>query len=156
MGGRQGVKYAGDHIEAMMSIANAASKRSLKDLESCINKYTDELEQDLLIKHHLHILKEQLLESNLIRIMEPYSCVELDHVAKLIEMPQPIVEKKLSQMILDGKFQGILDQGKGQLVVYEESEKDYAMEKGLEVIANMDTVVSSLFERSKAIRTMML
>jgi len=154
--GRQGVKYAGDHIEAMMSIANAASKRSLKDLESCINKYTDELEQDLLIKHHLHILKEQLLESNLIRIMEPYSCVELDHVAKLIEMPQPIVEKKLSQMILDGKFQGILDQGKGQLVVYEESEKDYAMEKGLEVIANMDTVVSSLFERSKALRTMML
>jgi len=71
-------------------------------------------------------------------------------------MPQPIVEKKLSQMILDGKFNGILDQGKGQLIVYEESEKDMAMETGLEVIANMDKVVSSLFVRSRALRTMMV
>jgi len=35
-------------------------------------------------------------------------------------------------------------------------EKDNAMEKGLDVIANMDNVVTSLFERSKALRTMML
>jgi 26S proteasome regulatory subunit N6 len=40
--------------------------------------------------------------------------------------------------------------------VYEESDKDMAMEKGLKVINNMDDVVSSLFERSKALRTMML
>ena len=97
-----------------------------------------------------------MLESNLIRIIEPYSCVEIEHIAKLIEMTVPVVERKLSQMILDGKFQGILDQGKGQLVVYEESEKDYAMEKGLDVIANMDNVVTSLFGRSKALRTMMM
>jgi 26S proteasome regulatory subunit N6 len=51
---------------------------------------------------------------------------------------------------------GILDQGKGQLIVYEELEKDQAMEKGLQVIANMDNVVTSLFERSRALRTMML
>jgi len=73
-----------------------------------------------------------------------------------MEMPLLAVEKKLSQMILDGKFQGILDQGKGQLVVYEDAEKDMAMEKGLEVIANMDTIVTTLFERSKALRTMMM
>ena len=65
------------------------------------------------------------------------------------------VEKKLSQMILDGKLNGILDQGKGQLIVYEESEKDLAMEKGLEVISNMDNVVTSLFTRSRALRTTM-
>jgi 26S proteasome regulatory subunit N6 len=104
----------------------------------------------------LHILQEQLLESNLIRIIEPYSCVEISHISGLMEMPLLTVEKKLSQMILDGKFHGILDQGKGQLIVYEESHKDEAMEKGLNVIANMDNVVTSLFERSRALRTMML
>jgi 26S proteasome regulatory subunit N6 len=154
--GKQGVKYAGTDIDAMSAIAAAASHRNLKEFEAVLRKYPNELQQDLLIKHHLHVLQEQLLESNLIRIIEPYSCVELHHIAQLIEMPVPVVEKKLSQMILDGKFQGILDQGKGQLVVYEESEKDLAMEKGLQVIANMDTVVSSLFERSKALRTMMI
>ena len=121
-----------------------------------LQEYAAELQQDLLIKHHLHILQEQLLESNLIRIIEPYSCVELQHVADLMELSLAVVEKKLSQMILDGKFQGILDQGKGQLVVYEEGEKDGAMEKGLQVLENMDEVVTTLFERSKALRTLMM
>jgi 26S proteasome regulatory subunit N6 len=154
--GRQGVKYAGKDIEAMSAIANAASRRSLKEFESVTTMYPQELQEDLLIRHHLHILQEQLLESNLIRIIEPYSCVEISHVANLMEMPLLTVEKKLSQMILDGKLNGILDQGKGQLIVYEELEKDQAMEKGLQVIANMDNVVTSLFERSRALRTMML
>jgi 26S proteasome regulatory subunit N6 len=140
----------------MSAIAAAASRRSLKEFEAVLTKYDHELQDDLLIKHHLHVLQEQLLESNLIRIIEPYSCVEITHISTLMEMPVPVVEKKLSQMILDGKFQGILDQGKGQLIVYEEGEKDAAMEKGLQVIANMDAIVTTLFERSKALRTMMI
>jgi len=90
-----------------------------------------------------------------IRIVEPYSCVEIEHVSKLIEMPLVTVERKLSQMILDGKFRGILDQGKGQLIVYEDGGGDMTMEKGLDVIHNMDKVVTSLFSRSRALRTMM-
>jgi 26S proteasome regulatory subunit N6 len=153
---RQAVKYAGRDLEAMDAIAKAATKRSLTEFETVLKEYAAELQQDLLIKHHLDILQEQLLESNLIRIIEPYSCVELLHVAELMELDLPVVEKKLSQMILDGKFQGILDQGKGQLVVYEEGEKDGAMEKGLQVLENMDEVVTTLFERSKALRTLMI
>jgi len=151
---KQGVKYAGRDIDAMAAIASAASARSLAEYQSVTSSYSIELQGDLLIKHHLNFLHEQLLESNLIRIIEPYSCVEIAHVAKLIEMPLATVEKKLSQMILDEKLNGILDQGKGQLIVYEDNEKDLAMEKGLKVIANMDEVVSSLFVRSRALRTM--
>jgi len=154
--GKRGVKYAGSDVEAMSAIAAAASKRSLKEYEAVIVKYPHELQDDLLIKHHLSTLQEQLLESNLIRIIEPYSCVEIDHVASLIEMPLGVIEKKLSQMILDGKFHGILDQGKGQLIVYEDADTDKAMEKGLKVIENMDKVVTSLFSRSQNLRSMMV
>ena len=153
---KQALKYAGRDLEALTKIAQAASKRSLKDLEAVLQEYQAELNKDLLIQHHLHILEEQLLESNLLRLLEPYSCVELSHIAMLMELPQPKVERKLSQMILDGKFNGILNQGEGQLIVYEESQKDQAMETGLGVISNMDAVVSTLFERSKALRTMMM
>lgn len=152
--GKQGVKYAGRSVEAMSAIGAAAAHRDLKQFEGTLNKYADELQGDLLIKHHLHVLQEQLLESNLIRIVEPYSCVELDYVSGLIDLPVSTVEKKLSQMILDGKLKGILDQGAGQLIVYEPSEADRALEKSLEVISNMDTAVTSLFERSNALRTM--
>lgn len=154
--GKQGIKYAGRSIEAMSAIAAAAGHRNLKEFQEVLQTYPAELQDDLLIKHHLHVLHEQLLESNLIRIIEPYSCVELSHIAKLIELDVVAVEKKLSQMILDGKLDGILDQGKGQLVVYEEGEKDSAMEKGLQVLSHMDSVVTSLFARSKALRTVMM
>lgn len=153
---RQAVKYAGRDVDAMTAIAKAASARSLKKYEQVLIEYEPELSTDLLIKHHLHILQEQLFESNLIRIMEPYSCVELAHISSMMDLPLPTIEKKLSQMILDGKFQGILDQGKGQLIIYEETEKDRAMEKGLEVLQHMDDVVTTLFERSRALRTLML
>lgn len=152
---KQGVKFAGKDIDAMCAIASAAARRSLKEYESVTKSYPNELQDDILIKHHLKFLHEQLLESNLIRIIEPYSCVEIAHVSNLIEMPLQLVEKKLSQMILDGKLNGILDQGKGQLIIYEDGEKDLAMEKGLQVISNMDNVVSSLFIRSHALRTTM-
>jgi len=64
--GRQGVKYAGKDIEAMSAIASAATRRSLKEFKSVTDEYPHELQDDLLIKHHLHILHEQLLESNLV------------------------------------------------------------------------------------------
>lgn len=153
---KQSIKYAGTDMQALIDIAKASQNRNLKEFESILLQYPMELQNDILIKHHLHILKEQLLESNLIRIIEPYSCVEIQFVAAQIDMPIVVVEKKLSQMILDSKFYGILDQGSGQLIVYEESNTDRAMEKGLQVISNMDNVVTSLFERSKALRTVMM
>jgi 26S proteasome regulatory subunit N6 len=152
---KQAVKYSGKDIDAMSAVAGAASKRSLQDFESVTHQFTVELESDVLIQHHLSKLREQLLESNLIRIIEPYSCVEISHVAELIELPLSVVEKKLSQMILDKKLHGILDQGKGHLIVYEETEADSAMDKGLQVIANMDDVVTALFTRTKTLRSMM-
>ncbi|CAN0099918.1 unnamed protein product, partial [Ectocarpus sp. 12 AP-2014] len=105
------------------------------------------LEKDLLIRHHLGILYDQLLESNLLKIIQPFSCVELDHVAELIKLPVDKVELKLSQMILDKKLLGILDQGKGQLVIYEEAVGDKVFTDGLEVMSNMGAVVNSLFSR---------
>merc|ERR1712154_280209 len=59
---KQGVKYAGRDIEAMNAIAKAASARSLAQYESVTSTYTVELQGDLLIKHHLNFLHEQLLE----------------------------------------------------------------------------------------------
>mmetsp|Transcript_54432 Transcript_54432/g.81013 ORF Transcript_54432/g.81013 Transcript_54432/m.81013 type:complete len:198 (-) Transcript_54432:294-887(-) len=70
--GKQGVKYAGQDIEAMSAIAAAASRRSLKEFEEVTDKYKHELQDDLLIKHHLRILHEQLLESNLVSYTETH------------------------------------------------------------------------------------
>eukprot|EP00388_Colpodella_angusta_P047307 GDKK01072337.1.p1 GENE.GDKK01072337.1~~GDKK01072337.1.p1 ORF type:complete len:105 (-),score=21.46 GDKK01072337.1:104-418(-) len=96
-------------------------------------------------------LYDKMLEANLLKIIFPYSSVEISHVAKLINLPEQQVVHKLSQMILDRKFFGILDQGRGHLIVYETADEDTNFAKGVEVIGNMENVVEALFGRAKGL-----
>jgi len=59
------------------------------------------------------------------------------------------VERKLSQMILDKKFHGILDQGEGILIVFEEAEIDETYELVLDNINSMSKVVDTLYQTAK-------
>lgn len=111
--GKLAIKYAGPDIEAMKAVAQAAHKRSLADFQQVVKQYKHELEDDVIVRAHLGTLYENMLEQNLCRIIEPYSRVQVDYIAKTIKLPILQVEKKLSQMILDAKFHGILDQGEG-------------------------------------------
>lgn len=79
-----------------------------------------ELSLDPTIRSHLAALYDTLLEQNLLRLIEPYACVELEHVAQGVGQSRATVEKKLSQMILDKVFYGVLDQGNGWLVVFDQ------------------------------------
>ncbi len=49
------------------------------------------------------------------------SHAQTQHVADLIHLPHDVVESKLSQMILDKKLNGILDQAFGCLIIYDAS-----------------------------------
>lgn len=71
------------------------------------------------------------------------------HIANTIKLPVLQVEKKLSQMILDKKFSGILDQGEGVLIVFEETAVDKTYERALETITNMGKVVDTLYQKAK-------
>ncbi|EQC36815.1 26S proteasome regulatory subunit N6 [Saprolegnia diclina VS20] len=146
--GKNAIKFSGIDVEALKAIAKAHDKRSLELFQAATSQYAAQLVQDPLIKHHLGLLYENLLESNLIKIIQPYSCVEISHVATLIKLPLPQVETKLSQMILDHKFHGILDQGRGQLIVYESATEDKTYAAGLGVIQNVGNVVGTLFRRA--------
>jgi 26S proteasome regulatory subunit N6 len=148
LSGKWGIKYSGDDLDAMAEVADAAKHRSLEAFDTAVLKHRTLLEADSLIRHHLDILYNQLLESNLMKIIEPFSCVEISRVAELIHLPTEKVEKKLSQMILDDKLRGILDQGRGQLIIYEPATSDLVFARGLQVIARMSDVVDGLFRRA--------
>jgi len=151
LSGKHGLKYAGPDLEAMGAVAKAAKDRSLDDFKVAVAAHTNYLHTDVLIARHLDILYEKMFEANLLKLIGPFSCVEIAHVAQLINQQVGTVEKKLSQMILDGNLSGILDQGKGHLIVYEASESDEAYTKGAEIIKNLGLGVDELLSRAKGL-----
>lgn len=52
-------------------------------------------------------------------------------------------------MILDKKFNGILDQGDGVLIIFDETAKDQTYESALDTIQSMGKVVDSLYGKVK-------
>ncbi|KAL1491863.1 hypothetical protein ABEB36_012395 [Hypothenemus hampei] len=147
--GKLAIKYAGRDIDAMKAVAQASHKRSLADFQQAVKSFKRELEDDVIVRAHLGTLYDNMLEQNLCRIIEPYSRVQVDYIAKSIKLPMAQVEKKLSQMILDAKFHGILDQGEGVLIVFEETPVDKTYEMALETIQSMSKVVDTLYQKAK-------
>jgi len=147
--GKLALKYIGADVEAMKLIAQASHKRSLADFELAKVKYRVQLMDDPIVAAHLASLSDSLLEQNLCRIIEPYSRVQINYVAKLVNQPLDRVEEKLSQMILDKKISGILDQFEGVLIVFDETHSDKTYATALETIQSMGKVVDSLYNKAK-------
>lgn len=92
--GKVALKYQGSDIDAMKAVAAAHKDRSLQAFEAALGKYKKELTDDAIIRNQTEKLYDTLLEQNLSKIIEPFSCVEISHVAKLIKLDKQQVENK--------------------------------------------------------------
>ncbi|KAK1761473.1 hypothetical protein QBC47DRAFT_370221 [Echria macrotheca] len=145
MTSKQAMKYAGKSLEAMKAIARAHANRSLDEYERALSAYKYELGSDTFIRNHLRRLYDAMLEQNLIKVIEPFSCVEIDHIAKMVGLDTQQVERKLSQMILDKVIIGVLDQGAGCLNIFDETQRDDAYDSALATIEKLSNVVDVLY-----------
>jgi hypothetical protein len=59
-----------------------------------LTRHPAELQQDPLIRSHLSLLYDTLLEQNLVRVIEPYSSVELSWIAQEVGQSLQVVEEK--------------------------------------------------------------
>merc|ERR1712107_546750 len=117
--------------------------------EAVLLQYKDQLGDDPIVSYHLSDLNETLLEQNILRILEPFSRVEIAHVAELMELPLPRTQTKLSEMILDQKLNGTLDQGVGVLVVFDQEQVRSTYDSSLKTIKNTSEVLDTLYGMAK-------
>ncbi len=96
----------------MRAVARAHKDRNLADFEKALRDYQNgmhrvffssanliydscaELSSDITIRTHLSALYDTLLEQNVLRIVEPYSVVEVEHVAQQVGQGRQQVELK--------------------------------------------------------------
>ena len=146
---KQGKDYYGPEVEALRSIESAVKEKSIKLLEDNIEK-NKKYFTDRVINYHISNLHNDLLEKNLIKIIKPYSVVEIDFVAKSIGLNYQDVLNRLRQMILDKKINGILDQGKGSLIIYDVDTANHYLDKSIETFKNLEKVVEALDKKVRA------
>ena len=146
---KQGKDYLGKEVDALRSIESAVKEKSIKLLKENIEK-NQEYFKDPIIRYHINNLHNDLLEKNLIKIIKPYSVVEIDFVAKSIGLNYQDVLNKLRQMILDKKINGILDQGKGSLIIYDVESSNPYLDKSIETFKNLEKVVEALDKKVRS------
>lgn len=146
---KNGIKYTGRDLDALVEVSKAHKERSLKKFETLMDTYKVELKEEKIVNWHLNDLNETLLEQNLLRILEPFSRVELSHVAELMELPAERTLQKLSEMILDNKLKGTLDQGIGVLIIFDEIAIPSTYENALTTIKQSGDVIDTLHQKAK-------
>lgn len=110
-----------------------------------------------------------MLENELCRRIEPYSFVQISHIAKAIGLPIEKVEKKLAQMILDKKFRGNLSldayvlicslltvlnlgslhQGDGMLAVYNTLPDDNMYDLAVKNLQKLNEMLDVLYKKAQ-------
>ena len=72
----------------------------MQEFQSALKVHNEQLVEDPVVHTHLSALYDTLLEQNLIRLIEPFSCVQIKHLADLIKLPLETVLSKLAQVRL--------------------------------------------------------
>lgn len=78
----------------MRAVARAHQNRNLAEFEKALQDYKLELSSDQTIRSHLAALYDTLLEQNLLRIVEPYTTVQIEYVAEQVGQGKAQVEAK--------------------------------------------------------------
>lgn len=87
-----------DKLQAMGAVRIMPSRPVI--LQVALEAHKVELVEDPIVHAHLSELYDTLLEQNLCRLIEPFSRVEIQHIADLINLPHKDVEAKLSLVCL--------------------------------------------------------
>lgn len=138
-----------DELNFIKDVVKAYNDNSLLEFNKILS--SNNTVQDELILKHLTILYDILLTKNLIKIIKPFDCIEVQHISNLIGMPYTDIELKISQLILDGKIVGKLNQDLGYLYIFDNSKEDAIYDQGSVLINELTQALDKMYEKASVL-----
>ncbi|SOV82331.1 26S proteasome regulatory subunit RPN6 [Plasmodium sp. gorilla clade G3] len=136
-------------IQILLDISKSYENRSLDIFEKIIKNSLFLINIDKVIYNYLKELYELLLEKNILKIIEAYSCIDLHYIGEKLNLDINKIISKLSEMILDKKLNGTLDQNVGILILYDDMPETKMYQNVLDIINNLTESVDILYEKAQ-------
>eukprot|EP01055_Gregarina_sp_Pseudo9_P005951 Gregarina_sp_Pseudo_9__5950@NODE_962_length_2027_cov_22_169014_g902_i0_p1_GENE_NODE_962_length_2027_cov_22_169014_g902_i0NODE_962_length_2027_cov_22_169014_g902_i0_p1_ORF_typecomplete_len439_score63_14RPN6_N/PF18055_1/1_7e25RPN6_N/PF18055_1/2_8e03PCI/PF01399_27/2_3e03PCI/PF01399_27/3_6e16TPR_MalT/PF17874_1/0_00016SNAP/PF14938_6/0_12SNAP/PF14938_6/1_6e02RPN6_C_helix/PF18503_1/0_06HTH_45/PF14947_6/2_4e03HTH_45/PF14947_6/0_41_NODE_962_length_2027_cov_22_169014_g902_i01041420 len=138
-------------VQCLVAIAKAYQQRSLENFEATVLANRKYIDEDILLSRHIDQAAEQLIEQSILKIVAPYSHVEVGHIAKKCNLPRARIESKLAEMVLDHKLSGTIDQGHGVFILYGQPPTNHLYEDSIATLTSLGDVVDLLSKRVQQI-----
>nr|CCC46627.1 proteasome regulatory non-ATPase subunit 6 [Trypanosoma vivax Y486] len=163
LGSKNVREYKGHDMDALRGVAEAYNTQDTHLFNNVLQKYNDApFLQDEVLQRRLTEMYRSLLEGHLLKLLEPYSRVQISYIAELLKLDVETVESQVSQLILDNKLAGIVDQQHQCVVVFDEQDAKRAASKqekaegqtttlyqdALEALEKYDQLVTALFDKA--------
>lgn len=92
LNGKFGLKFSTDsHILAIKAVADSHFGASIVALSKVFTTFKTEIEGDEVVRSHTKLLYDQLLEKNLFKIIESYTRVDIDYIARKLSLDQDVI-----------------------------------------------------------------
>lgn len=132
------LQFNGHAVQRMYLISKVCENHSLKELEKILDEINFE---DKLLKNKITQIRDELEEENIIKLLKPYSKVQIVHISNLINLPLEYIIRKLSQMILDKKIDAILNQETGSLIKNVSIVKSTSFKYALDLLEKLENII---------------
>ena len=92
LNGKFGLKYGADsHIAAIKAVADAHFGSSIVALSNVFQNFKKEIDADEVVKSHTKLLYDNLLEKNLFKIIDSYTRVDIEYIARKLSLEQAVI-----------------------------------------------------------------
>ncbi|KAI5172456.1 26S proteasome regulatory subunit N6 [Nematocida sp. LUAm3] len=133
-------------IEMLCKITKCVEERNLKKCNEIIHSGMQDISSDAFLMSHLVYLCDNLIDSNILKIIEPYSTISVQYIGEVLGFDIPTIENRVRRMILDGRIKGNIDQETMCIIIKTQKTKEKqhsSISEVLSVLSDATSVISS-------------
>uniref|UniRef100_A0A0N4ZYW0 PCI domain-containing protein n=1 Tax=Parastrongyloides trichosuri TaxID=131310 RepID=A0A0N4ZYW0_PARTI len=127
MSSKFGIKYYGEELHFIEEMASAVSKKCVRQFDSIVKK-NPSLQKDAVIKSSLKGLYDFMFDQDILRVVKPYTAVEIDYIASKIGLAPNKIEQRLCTMIINEQIDGKINHDTRSLELVHTTEFENDME----------------------------